>query len=88
MEKLEPALKQNEKHMNIESAIERLESVNRQLMNFQNKITGCDSPPSTDTVGPTPTPNLIDILNQGGNRIAEISEQISEKIVELDSLLF
>ena len=70
-----------DKHQYIVDSIERLESVDERLGTILEKIVGHAKPDTTKE--DCMSHSLLDILNQGGNRIADISESINSKITEL-----
>jgi len=88
--KLGQAPAQLQKHIGIHGSIERLAQVNRNIGSLIEEIAGHGPAPTEACTGMNvkSEPSLLEILNESGNEIASLSENINDNIAELRAMLF
>lgn len=75
-----------DKHIQLDNAIDSLESVNNRLLSLIRRIEGNDNPEVPSTARPCPA--LLDTLNEGPARIRAIETEAHQHIELLEGHLF
>lgn len=75
-----------DKHIQLDNAIDSLESVNVHLLSLIRRVEGNDCPDEASPVRPCQA--LLDVLNEAPNRLREIENDAHRQIELLEGHLF
>ena len=76
----------SDKHVQLDNAIDSLQSVNCHLLQLIRRVEGNDGP--DEPTGARPVSCLLDVLNDAPIRLREIEAQAHELIERLESHLY
>jgi len=76
------------RHIALDQAIERLNTINSRLTDLRDRITGMDCDAKTQIQAARPASSLAGLLDDGPSRIYEKIELAHAQLNEIENLLF